>query len=196
MTPERTGDGRRRFLTYVAVTYLLTWSAWGVVIVLDVGSASSILTLLGGFGPLVAAAVLSWRTGSLREWAARAVRWRVSARWWFIAVVVPVLLSLVGYGVYVAVTGATLGLTDAPVYVVYLSVFLYVFFVGGGLNEEMGWRGFALPTCSTATARSWRHSSSASCGRGGTSPSSSSRGRARAAPSGSTSSGSSACPSS
>lgn len=135
-----------RILAFFALTYLFTWSAWGAVLVVGSNSSpGSLLTLLGGFGPLLVAAVLARRDRSLREWAARAVRWRVPARWWLAAVALPVVLSLVGYALYVAVTGASVTLTPDPVSLVYPAVFLSVFFLRGGFGEEMGWRGYALP---------------------------------------------------
>lgn len=135
-----------RIVAFFALTYLLTWSAWGAVLVVGTTSPlASVLMLLGGFGPLLAAAVLAWRDRSLREWAARAVRWRVSARWWLAALALPVVLSLVGYALYAAVTGASVTPTSGPVSLLYLTVFLSVFFLRGGFGEEMGWRGYALP---------------------------------------------------
>jgi len=134
------------FAQFVVLTFVITWTAWGTVIAVDPEPPlRPVLTLLGGVGPLLAAGILSWRDGTLRKWASRAVRWRVPARWWIAAVVLPVVLSLLGWGIYVVLEDVSIGLTTSPIYIVYPTVFLLVFFLQGGYGEEMGWRGYALP---------------------------------------------------
>jgi membrane protease YdiL (CAAX protease family) len=104
-----------------------------------------ILSTLAGFGPLVAGGVLSWRDGNVRSWAHQALRWRTGLEWWAVALLVAPILSLVGYGVYLAATGSSFGLASDPIVVVYLTLFFYILLLRGGFGEEMGWRGYALP---------------------------------------------------
>ncbi|WP_424005521.1 lysostaphin resistance A-like protein (plasmid) [Haloarcula salina] len=140
------GSVKRRVLEFFALTFVVSWALWGLGAIFGTDSGIwPILSTLAGFGPLVASGVLSWRDGNVRSWAQQAIRWRTGLRWWAVALVVAPVLSLVGYGVYLALTGASLGLTDDPIVVVYPMLFFYILFLRGGFGEEMGWRGYALP---------------------------------------------------
>ncbi len=135
-----------RLTVFFGLAYLLSWYPW--VLALLRGRTSGPNPL----GPLVAGllvtAVISGRAG-LREYLGRIVRWRVGAKWYLIALTLPVLLCL-GAGI--------LALTlSGPAQLVALSsgklrelpdrfLFILLFI---GLGEEPGWRGFALPQLQT-----------------------------------------------
>jgi membrane protease YdiL (CAAX protease family) len=101
--------------------------------------------LLGGFGPFLAALLVTWiGSDSVRAWARRIVDWRVAPRWYLAALVIPLLVvALTSVGL--AVLGASVdpGLLPGRVSLVLVS-FVSIALVGGG-NEEPGWRGLALP---------------------------------------------------
>ncbi|MFD1600292.1 CPBP family intramembrane glutamic endopeptidase [Halobellus rarus] len=103
------------------------------------------LSTLAGFGPLAVGGALSWRDGNVRSWARQALRWRTEIQWWAVALFVAPVLSLIGYGSYLAVTETSFGLTDDPIVILYLMLFFYILLLRGGFGEEMGWRGYALP---------------------------------------------------
>ena len=147
MTTDSTAAaGDRRVLGYFVLTYAISWTLWVGGAALGTDAATwPVLSTLAGFGPLVAGGVLSWREGRLRGWARQAWRWRVDARWWAVALLGAPALSLVGYGLYVAATGVSLGLADGPLPIVYLTLFAYILLLRGGFGEELGWRGYALP---------------------------------------------------
>lgn len=144
--PASTESVRERVLGFFALTFLVSWALWGLGAVLGTNSGMwPILSTLAGFGPLVAGGVLSWRDGNVRSWAHQALRWRTGLEWWAVALLVAPILSLVGYGVYLAATGSSFGLASDPIVVVYLTLFFYILLLRGGFGEEMGWRGYALP---------------------------------------------------
>ncbi|WP_276259892.1 CPBP family intramembrane glutamic endopeptidase [Haloglomus litoreum] len=131
----------RRLITYLALTFLVTWGFWGGVILVDT-SATMLLQLIGGFGPLIAAAITAWIAGDVRPWAAQLVRWQVPLRWWAYAVLVPIgIISLVGVGS--VVSGGGLDLARLPQVGTVITIFFWTFLRGG--LEEPGWRGMALP---------------------------------------------------
>lgn len=144
----------REVVTFFALTLALSWVVWipGAVGIVEYGPlVLGVSIAVGGFGPLVAAAIVTWLAGdSLRAWAGQVLRWRVRPRWYLAAVGIPLVVIAATTIVYVAL-GNPLGqseiLQQIPIYALPLIhgiSMVSVFFVGGG-QEELGWRGFALP---------------------------------------------------
>jgi uncharacterized protein len=105
-------------------------------------------TTLGVYlGPVLSAFVMTGATEGregIRRLLRRIVLWRVGLRWYLFALVgLPAILVL-GAIVLPGTLASFQGLSPTIV-TAYLYFFVYVFFIGGGLNEEPGWRGFALP---------------------------------------------------
>ncbi|HSK34138.1 MAG TPA: CPBP family intramembrane glutamic endopeptidase, partial [Propionicimonas sp.] len=106
------------------------------------------LTAIGGFGPLVAAVTLTARRSGVPGVTALFARLdpRRIPRRWFLAPLLLAATNLAPVGAYLLAGGrlpdggAVLGaVLTVPVQLVLVSV------VGGGLDEETGWRGYALP---------------------------------------------------
>jgi uncharacterized protein len=105
-------------------------------------------TILGVYlGPTLAAFVMTGATEGregIRRLLRRIVLWRVVLRWYLFALVglpaILVLSAIVLPGALTSFQGLSPTLVTS-----YLFFFTYIFFIGGGLNEEPGWRGFALP---------------------------------------------------
>jgi membrane protease YdiL (CAAX protease family) len=107
-----------------------------------------VLDIAAGLGPLVAALVVtSYEAGGagLRALLRQLLRWRVPGHWYLIAILVPVVLTAAAFGLWIATGGspppakALAQWTRLPVF------FIYILLVGGGVDEELGWRGYALP---------------------------------------------------
>lgn len=138
---------RYQTTTFFAVTLALTWSWWVLAYVV---LASDGLTLLhigvGGFGPVIAAAFVTWASGSdLRAWAAQIIDWRVSPRWYLLALLLPAIWGLASVPASLTLAGVSFDVSlSADQVLQYGGSILIILFVGGG-QEEPGWRGFALP---------------------------------------------------
>jgi uncharacterized protein len=140
-TGGRAWVDRHRFLTFVVLAYAISWSLWAGA----AAGGGQVPFLLGALGPLAAAAIVTVLSGhSVRAWIRPVWRWRVPLRWWLYALGLPILLYAV-ISVVLQVTGLpvdwSLLLDRLPAY---LSGFVFVLFLGGGL-EEPGWRGLGLP---------------------------------------------------
>ena len=142
--------GKHPVATFFVLAYAITWSVWTPI---SYGYVSGSLELtpliitiymLGSFGPLLSAAIVTALSGgSLRAWFAQVLKWRVSVLWWLVAFFLPILL----YGIMAALhilMGGTLNIARVAPLLTLPGGFLSVFLWGGG-NEELGWRGFALP---------------------------------------------------
>jgi membrane protease YdiL (CAAX protease family) len=132
-------------VTFVCLTFVLTWIPWfAVVSLLRAGRPGFVTTLilLGGFGPLFAAVFVVAAGGDLRSWLANLVDVRAAPRVWAAAVLVPVALYLVALGLYLLFGGAFARTGVLPAAAI--PSLVIATFVRGGL-EEPGWRGLALP---------------------------------------------------
>jgi membrane protease YdiL (CAAX protease family) len=129
---------------FFVLAYALSWAVW-IPTALGSGGLATAGTIVGSFGPAVAAAVVLWLDGgSVREWAERIVRWRVAPRWYLVAVALPlVVVGLASVGIALLGSDVDLSTLRGRGSMV-LASYLIVALVGGG-NEEPGWRGFALP---------------------------------------------------
>ena len=144
---------RNRVLMFFALAYVLTWGA----IPWDSFFAPGAL-----IAAILVVAVTEGLPG-LRDLGGRLVRWRVGAKWWAVALVVPLLVDLAAAGSNVAL-GAAAPLTAQllPWYGIPLAIGLAVVNpTNGPLAEEPSFRGYALPLCRAATPpwsprRSWR----------------------------------------
>jgi membrane protease YdiL (CAAX protease family) len=96
------------------------------------------------FGPLLSAALVTSLTGgSLKGWFSQVLRWRVAPRWWLAAFGLPLVLYALMAGVHLSLGGRLNWGEVNPLGTIPLA-YLNIFLWGGG-NEELGWRGFALP---------------------------------------------------
>ena len=135
---------RYPLITFFVLAYVLSWWPW-ILYALDLSPQPIV-----GFGPFLAAIVVlaitrgkSGVVGLLR----RMVRWRVGLRWYAVALLLPVAISLSA-----AVFNVLLG-AQAPSSVelggwvgLFSTFFLLLLVPGiGGAWEEPGWRGYALP---------------------------------------------------
>jgi membrane protease YdiL (CAAX protease family) len=146
----------RPVATFFVVAYVLSWTAWSPLVLAEWWATwsplilagdlrTTVLIVVGGFGPLVAAALVTWAVGdSVRAWAGQLLRWNVSLRYWAFALLFPAVAVVAASAIHIVVFDGGFAPEAVSTLVLYPVLFLQVFLVGGG-NEELGWRGFALP---------------------------------------------------
>lgn len=137
---------QHRLTAFFVLAFALSWYPWVLALMQRRTSGPNPL------GPFVAAIVLTvvvYGHRGLREFFSRIIRWRVDARWYAIALGMPVAICLIAS----AITLCCLPHTQiAPlsfekmreVTERFLFILLFI-----GLGEEPGWRGFALPELQT-----------------------------------------------
>lgn len=140
----------KRLVIFFALTFAGSWTCWLLVpMVKDASNyASSALFILGGFGPSLAAFTVIGITGGrseLRAWLTRCLQWRGNGGWMTLAFLSPLAALTLAAAIHMAL-GGSLPASPAMGHIVLLIAnFGLVFFVGGPLGEELGWRGYALP---------------------------------------------------
>lgn len=137
---------RRPFTSFLVVTFSLSWGVWVGVAALGLGTSLGVFAVIpGAFGPPVAALWHVWATGgSPRRWLRTVAGVRGRRRWYAVALLLPVLVVGVGTLALVA-TGRRLIPSVLPLRLVaFFPTVVFMALLGGG-QEELGWRGFALP---------------------------------------------------
>lgn len=146
---------RRLIRQYPSTVFFITafafaWAFWVPTILLQISAMpGAILIIIGSFAPSIAGialtALLDGRTG-LKMLFRRAVQWKVPVIWYGVALFAPALIILAAIGLNIFLGG------QAPEFIrlyqygyLFPAVFLQVLLLGGPLQEEFGWRGYALP---------------------------------------------------
>ncbi|MHB1132290.1 MAG: CPBP family intramembrane glutamic endopeptidase [Chloroflexota bacterium] len=91
----------------------------------------------------------------MRRLLGRIFQWRVAPRWWAAVLVGPLLVTLAGMGVHIVLGGSppdAISLAEYTLAALITAVYM-VFFVA--LGEEVGWRGFLLPSLQSSFSALW-----------------------------------------
>lgn len=105
------------------------------------------VTLLGLFGPGISGLVctrLEKGTDGIKELSRRIFAWRVDWKVYLLAILVPFLIAFLPLVLF-AVMGGPAPSFENLVRVPFLFPALLATILVGGISEEPGWRGFALP---------------------------------------------------
>lgn len=133
---------RHQLASFFLLAYLITWSLDGLAFIdRTIGTVG---VVAGTFGPAIAAVIVLRATGDLGELRTRLFTWRISARWYLIALGLPTLGLGIAYSLYLLIGGTPVDPSTLWPMSMLPLLFVYVLLLGGG-NEEPGWRGFALP---------------------------------------------------
>lgn len=144
-------QGRRGLLLYLFVTFLASWGAWITAIELGASAGTSPtveLYALGGFGPMIGAAVVRYRRRNrpAPAYAVRSRGWRLS--WIVPALIVGAGCLTLGTLLSPAVGGPTVTLNfvmgqladnGGPI------GFILITLITGPIPEDTGWRATAYP---------------------------------------------------
>lgn len=141
---------------YTLLTYGISWLVWLPSVLASAGMVSvplplelltGLLIMVGAFGPLIAAIAVTARQegrAGVSRLLARGRQWRIGLT----ALVVSVGLPLAAAAAARALDMLTGG-TPPPFAMetpwALIPTFLFILLLGGPLQEEFGWRGYALP---------------------------------------------------
>ncbi len=126
---------RHPLVVFFILAYTLTWPLIPLV------SVSPLWGFPALFGPALAAVIVAAITdgrAGLRDLLSRLVRWRVGARWYAVALGLPMVLALTAAGLNLLL-GAQTSVNFGGLSVLNFVVFALI------VGEELGWRGYALP---------------------------------------------------
>jgi membrane protease YdiL (CAAX protease family) len=135
------------------LTFLIAWSIW-----LPLGIFAPhkvLLTLPGAWAPTLSALILNGLSdgkAGVRQFLRRVIYWRVDLRWYVVVLFSIAIIAYlsIGVGLMLGVPAPEIslpnGLPRNGLLIALPILFLINSFVGGPLAEDIGWRGYILPT--------------------------------------------------
>jgi membrane protease YdiL (CAAX protease family) len=135
---------------FAVLTFAISWGIWLAMIAGSVSIETTqglVLNVIATAGPSIAALILAiaMGRGELRRLLDGFSPGRVAPRWALIALILPLAMIAVAIGFSIGVFGAAVPVVTTAVVGALVVEFVRVLFLGGPLEEELGWRGFALP---------------------------------------------------
>lgn len=139
---------RHPVFVFLVLTFALAWGLDAVRMVMRPAPlVEGVFWIIIGASPSVSAVILACAVGGvagLRALLSPLVRWRVGIRWWLLVLVALPALILGVSAVTLMASGQEFGSAlPGPLWLV--PVFLPLVVFAGPLQEELGWRAFALP---------------------------------------------------
>ncbi len=126
---------------------LLYWTIFYVAAQAGVQLSKNVFGVVRGFGPTIAALAALAYVGGRGAWRplwTSVIQWRVSGRWYALALLTPLGVLLLALGVTYIVQPDVFSLGEVnPLKLVAILIILP--FLDGPLGEEPGWRGYFLP---------------------------------------------------
>lgn len=131
---------KRQIVIFFALTFVISWYPWYT------GGHGFKAAGPSYAGLIVVALVGGW--AGIKEALRRLLRWRVGAKWWAVALLGPLAITLVAIGIHVQSGGEApnfLSWKQEPHMVLVLVLILISPMGGAGGEEPFGWRGYAQP---------------------------------------------------
>jgi membrane protease YdiL (CAAX protease family) len=160
--PDVVSASARPLLVFFALAFVISWSVWFVMRAAAIQptlgpnfstSPGYLLLAFGIAGPTWAALLvtsLALGQEARRDLVRRFLRWRVSWRWYLVALGMPLFLALMAALLYALAGGSGFVVESWPL-IGLVPQFLWTIVLGGPLEEELGWRGFAFPRMQAGT---------------------------------------------
>jgi membrane protease YdiL (CAAX protease family) len=143
---------------FLGTAFSLSWLLVGLIV--RIGGRNALppaaIVSIFIFGPLLAAIGASayaegW--AGVRDLLAQWVRWRVALRWYAIALGIPALIVVAAALLFLALGGPVPPALPGSIWPAV--PLMLIGFVVGGLLEETGWRGYALPRLQSRVGALW-----------------------------------------
>lgn len=133
----------KQLIVFFALSYIISWTLW---ILSDVFN-SSLLEVLGRFGPLVSAVIITGTTNGLlgiKQILKKFCICKVGLSWYIFCFLSTAVIAMTAIGINQIITEVKPIYNNPQEWYLIFPVFFYVLFFSV-LGEETGWRGFALP---------------------------------------------------
>lgn len=139
----------RRLILYFAVTFLVTWTCWLTA------PHIAFIVYLGVFAPGIVALAFTARergTDGVLALLRRLVQWNVAARWYAFALLYIFTIKLTAALIHRLLLGQWPRFGEESMVIMFAATILFTIVQAG---EELGWRGYALPTLAGKIGYAW-----------------------------------------
>jgi membrane protease YdiL (CAAX protease family) len=142
--------------SFFILTFVLSWALWIPVALSSLGVApfgvqtgtGAILILIGAFSPSLSGIVMAGLTEGrqgIRRMLGRLFKWRIGVSWYLVTLFLVPVVSLFALRLFVLLGNETPEYANLDKWYLLPLIFIQVLLLGGPLQEEIGWRGYALP---------------------------------------------------
>jgi CAAX protease family protein len=132
-------------VAFFVLAYALSWWGW---ILNAIYPSDMWPTPIFPFGPALAAVIVTAVMGgkaAVKKLLSRLTQWRVQPMWYAIALLFPVVLTVIAVCLNVWLGAAAPSAIQLGRWYTIFPAFPIVLLFDGPLGEELGWRGYALP---------------------------------------------------
>lgn len=144
---------KRSLVNFFILTLSFSWLFWlpGVLAsynILSTPVPNVVWVVIGAHGPLFASFTLAYRSGgkpAIVDLFRAGFNVRMGAAWWILILGAPAIFAGVAVWISTLVSDFQMDTTLLMQPLMIAPIFLYMFFLGGSVQEEFGWRGYALP---------------------------------------------------
>lgn len=140
-------------LAFFLIAFSFSWFFWSFGVldgmkIITLPVTTFVFSVVGAHGPLVAALIM---TGRVEGWPGiksllkSGFNLRIPLVWWLLILLLPAILGAVTLWANVALNDFKFDNSLLAQPWMIPPMFVAMFFIGGSIQEEFGWRGFALP---------------------------------------------------
>ena len=135
---------------FFLATFLVTWVFWSLPLLFQYGFIADLPNWwgFGGFAPSVLGVLfvgyIKGKSG-LKELFNRLIAFKANLKTYFLVVLLPLFLVAITLISSWLLFDVSFHWDKLPEIYIVPILFIQILFLGGPLNEELGWRGFALP---------------------------------------------------
>jgi len=137
---------------YFVIAFGFSWVIWLPAVLaarglFELPIPEMVLAGIGSFGPSVAAFYLTCRNRGkkgVKTLIKRALNFRIPLKWLAAIFVLPLAITAAARHLYIWRGGELPDSQELGSPVAIIVLFFVLFFIGGPVNEEFGWRGYAL----------------------------------------------------
>lgn len=138
-------------LLFFVLAFAIAWLFWiPLIFVPALSPFSFIITVCGAFGPTLAAFILSYRKDgidSVKQLLRRGIDYKIGWKWYIPILLIYPICIFGAFGLAMIISGRSVEFFDINLIgtgIFMLIIMIPIMLPGGPINEEFGWRGYAL----------------------------------------------------